>query len=154
MLQSFETTKLKSPIHKMSIWVMQSLLSEKTNEKQPIDMILNKQVSKQVAENREKFVPIIKPFCFVHVKIYLCEVTEMTPIIWMRRPTTPEIFKNFWSLELIVVTRSWNPTWKIVQKMQGIDLRPSRTKSLYLLQISSEVKLPMKSRIVFPLCFT
>lgn len=44
----------------MSIGVMHSLLSEKTNEKQPIDMILNKQVSKQVAENREKLVPIIK----------------------------------------------------------------------------------------------
>ena len=64
MATKFRDHQTKSPIHKMSIGVMQSLLSEKTNEKQPIDMILNKQVSKQVTENREKLVPIIKTVLF------------------------------------------------------------------------------------------
>ncbi|XP_066913181.1 52 kDa repressor of the inhibitor of the protein kinase-like [Clytia hemisphaerica] len=60
MAAKFRDHQSKSPVHKMAISVMQNLLNQQSKQQQPIESILNQQVSKQVAENREKLIPIVK----------------------------------------------------------------------------------------------
>ena len=69
--------------------ILTSLISQMSGTVQPIEVILDINIKKEIADNRKKLAPIVDTLFFVAVYVCHCVVIVMMPNITQKLATTP-----------------------------------------------------------------